>query len=488
MKITIQNILLVLLVGILTTACSKDWLDETSNNKITVEQQFLDEDGFKDALMGVYIGMTTPNLYSKDMTWNLVDLLSQQYATLSTLARYDQVQQFNYRGNQSTDQVDALWKKTYNLIANINLAISYIDKNKEILHPINYAIIKGEFLGLRAFLHLDLMRLYGYGNLAEQHQLLQEYAIPYVTTFGKEIVPQKTYSQTFELMQSDIDLALELLKEDPIYSAERPADYYIEVNRNGFYNHREQRMNYYAVKALEARKLLWEGKISEAATAAETVIEKSGKTLIEADSYPISNDPILYPEVLFSLDINRFADIVNPIITAADDGTNYDAIYYTQQIADKIFETNNVNIGVADVRYNTLLKAQTRGLASIKLIQSGKANPNQMPMIKLPEMYYIVAEQYLKNQELELAIASLNRVRSSRGIIEEIPNDADESVVAEELMKEYRKEFLSEGQLFYFYKRTGKTTILGLSESVTLDNSVYVLPYPDNEMQFGTNN
>ncbi|MBR9855920.1 MAG: RagB/SusD family nutrient uptake outer membrane protein, partial [Algicola sp.] len=168
MKAFIQKILMTLLVGMLVIACSDDWLDETSNAKITADQQFSDEDGFKDALMGVYLGMTSPKLYAKDMTWNLVDLLAQQYATLPSLALYDEVQQFNYRGPQATDQVDALWIRSYNILANINLALEYIDDNQEVLNPINYAIIKGELLGLRVFVHLDLMRLYGYGNLEER--------------------------------------------------------------------------------------------------------------------------------------------------------------------------------------------------------------------------------------------------------------------------------------------------------------------------------
>ena len=70
------------------TSCKKDWLDVTATNQIKAQDQFKTEAGFKDALMGVYIGMAQPALYSKDMTWNLVDLLSRQYETLTSLALY----------------------------------------------------------------------------------------------------------------------------------------------------------------------------------------------------------------------------------------------------------------------------------------------------------------------------------------------------------------------------------------------------------------
>jgi len=107
-----------------------------------------------------------------------------------------------------------------------------------------------------------------------------------------------------------------------------------------------------------------------------------------------------------------------------------------------------------------------------------------MPLIKLPEMYYIAAEHYWATEDLEQAIGYLNTVRSSRGILDPIPLDSDSETVWEELKKEYRKEFISEGQLFYFYKRIGATAIPGLSESVELYDDIYVLPYSDCELQF----
>lgn len=481
----IKNTLLGLSFVFVFSACEKEWLDVTANTQIRAEEQFQSEDGFKDALIGVYIGMTAPELYSKDMTWNLVDLLSQQYATLPTLALYTDVQQFKYRTSRSTDQVDALWKKSYNLLANINIALEYIDKNGSVLNDIDYSIIKGELLGLRAYIHLDLMRLYGFGDLKNRD--LNAYAIPYVTEYGKDITPQRSYQETLALLEDDINQALELLKEDPVYPAERGADYYTEVNRNGFYNNREQRMNYYAVKALQARVLLWKGgsdDLERAALAAESVIEESFSNLIVSESYPVSSDPLFRPEILFGLEIEAFADIVNPFLDA-ETSTNYDALVYSQAMANDIFETENVNVGVADVRYNTLLQSQTNGFVNIKLLQKTGVEGNTMPLIKLPEMYYIAAEYYLEINNLDRAISYLNSVRASRGIIEEIPSDADAERVREELTKEYRKEFLMEGQLFYYYKRNGFTVIPGLSENTVVDDEIYILPYPDNEVEFG---
>ncbi|MFY0715335.1 RagB/SusD family nutrient uptake outer membrane protein [Seonamhaeicola sp. NFXS20] len=474
----------------LTCSCSDSWLDEQSNMQLSAEEQFTSTDGFKDALMGVYLGMTSEELYSKDMNWNLVDILSQQYSTFSFSADYAAVQQFNYISEKSVAQIEALWAKAYNVIANINLALEMIDTKENVLTDIDYSLIKGELLGLRSFVHFDLIRLFGHGNLEERQELLQNNTIPYVNTYGKDLTAQLSYENTFELLENDIEEGLKLLEEDPIYALDKPSGYYDEVNREGFYDSREQRMNYYALKALQARVFQWQGKYVEAATAAEDVINNSFAYLIDSENYPVSSDKIFYQEVLFSLDIDGFEDIIGNLFSAEGDGTNYNALFYTTNFTEDTFETSNVNIGLADVRFNTFMETQSRGVAITKLDQNTASNNtnNQMPLIKLSEMYYIASEAYAKRtdvNQLNIAIDYLNLVRSSRGIVEDIPTNASKEDVLLEITKEYKKEFLSEGQLFFYYKRTGATEIFGLSDSILLDDEVYVLPYPDIELQFG---
>ena len=80
-------------------------------------------------------------------------------------------------------RIENIWLKAYNAIANINNELEYLEKEKSILDPINYAIIKGELLGLRAYVHFDLIRLFGYGNVAGREEVLSKETIPYVTEY-----------------------------------------------------------------------------------------------------------------------------------------------------------------------------------------------------------------------------------------------------------------------------------------------------------------
>ncbi len=468
-------------------SCKKDWLDVTATNQIKAKDQFKQTSGYKDALMGVYIGMTKPASYARDMTWNLVDILSQQYAVLPNGALYVDAQSFKYKSTRAMPQIDALWKGQYNTIANVNSILDEMDKQNNVLGKIDQAIIKGELLGLRAFLHFDLLRLYGDFNYSKRSELVNKLTIPYVTTLSKELTPQLSYMETFALMQKDLSESLELLKEDPAYKeVSRAADYYLEVNREGFYNVREQRMNYYAVKALQARVNIWQGSaqdLQNAASAAEEVIAKSGAKLHDPSS-TVGSDRILSSEQLFSLNVSAFANTVGQFFNG-ENATNYDALILLRPSAETLFETANQNIGVPDIRFNTLMTAHSRGLVSQKLLQTSSSQyRNIMPLMKLPEMYYIAAEAYL-NTNLVKSIQYLNKVRASRGILQEIPEGSDLEMVKAELQKEYRKEFIAEGQLFFYYKRMGLTQLPGLSAQTIANDQIYRLPYPDSEIEFG---
>ncbi|CAL1517995.1 RagB/SusD family nutrient uptake outer membrane protein [Chitinophaga sp. MM2321] len=472
---------------VLFASCKKGWLNETPSSQIPSEVQFSTEGGFRDALMGVYIGMSKPSGYAKDMSWHLMDRLAILYAPYTSTTPYIDFQDFNYTSVRSRPIVDGMWDVCYNNIANINNALTNIEIKKSILDPINYNIIKGELLALRAYIHFDLIRIYGHGNFSGRPELASRLAIPYATVYGKDDPPQLTYTATFQLMEADIDMAIDLLrKDDPVYTAaQHPAGYYDRVNINGFYNNRTLRMNYYAALALKARVLSWEGASARKVVArdiANEIISNAPAHLITAAS---STNKVLMGEDLFSLNIQGFS-LITDLLLNASNATNYNAVFLAQAAAEELYETDNPDIGLADFRYNTLTELQVRGRVPVKLRQEGNdyISKNRMPLIRIPELYYIAAEDYI-DTDLAKAIQYLNIVRQARGILQDISAGSDKQTVKDELTKEYRKEFLSEGQLFFYYKRLGFTTYPGLAADRVANDALYVLPYPANEIEFG---
>lgn len=98
-------------------------------------------------------------------------------------------------------------------------------------------------------------------------------------------------------------------------------------------------------------------------------------------------------------------------------------------------------------------------------------------------MYYIAAEALVSKDSIAQAVAYLNEVRTNRNISNPLQENLSAADVQNEIYKEYRKEMVGEGQLFFYYKRMGYTSIPG--SAVSASDNVYVLPMPDNEIEFG---
>ena len=73
-------------------------------------------------------------------------------------------------------------------------------------------------------------------------------------------------------------------------------------------------------------------------------------------------------------------------------------------------------------------------------------------MIRLSEMYYIAAECEAASNTIA-ATTLLNAVRTHRNLSAYTVPALSSDSLGVEISKEYQKEFMGEGQMFYFYKR-----------------------------------
>ena len=78
----------------------------------------------------------------------------------------------------------------------------------------------------------------------------------------------------------------------------------------------------------------------------------------------------------------------------------------------------------------------------------------------------------------------MKTLREIRGIDGTISASILEDEFVKELTKEARREFLGEGQMFYWYKRLGLPVDQG-NTTVTLDPVQFCLPLPATEVEFG---
>ena len=160
--------------------------------------------------------------------------------------------------------------------------------------------------------------------------------------------------------------------------------------------------------------------------------------------------------------------------------------FHTAEIAAQLFEVEE-NIGSGDYRYKWLYAQGGDRFAFLKLKQYEKSiYGNRVPLMKKAEIYYTLAEclnESGNESERQAGVGYLNTVRSKRNIPQALDVNISKDELREEIQKEWRKEMLLEGQMFYYYKRRGISSIPRCN--ITMTDQTYVLPLPQAELEFG---
>ena len=257
---------LLLLGSCFLTACS-DYLDVAPSDKQTAAQVFANKAGFYTVANGIYDAMASDQLYGKQMTWEAVDILSQSYNTDNSQQVYKSLTANSFTDAYTSPIFSSIWGKAYEVIMNCNLLIDQIDQQQGLLNTQEVNCLKGEMLGVRAYLHLDMLRLFGPSPLNGLNQL----AIPYNNSSDVYVHDLVTIAEADSMVLIDLNAAEELLKNDPIIEngpMMSPATGAESVQLR----YRQYRMNYYAVKALKARAYAWVGDNEKAYAAATELI------------------------------------------------------------------------------------------------------------------------------------------------------------------------------------------------------------------------
>lgn len=475
MKRIILTITMVALMLCSLTSCD-EWLDVKPKTEVGSDDNFESEQGFKDALTGVYILMTSQDLYGRQMSFGLLDVLGQQYNSLTPSSlNYYQASVYNYEHDTVKAMIDGIWLGQYNAIANVNNLIANIEAADPLMFEgENYDIIRGEAYGLRAFLHFDLLRLFAGAPASGGTGAV---GIPYVDSFGLTVTPSSTVAEVLASIQRDLAVSVEALAEDPIIPGKTT------TTSDNYLRDRSYKFNYYAAKALQARAYLYAGDKVNALASARAVIESGAFPFVpesEVVTSPMLMNRVFTEELIFTLNVPT----LNTLSTTWLVTTTGEVLTKTPEDYIAVYEAD-AGATETDYRYSRLTESIDGRRFSGKLLQPDgipSAYANRLPLMRVSEMYYIAAE-CVKDSDGAQAITYLNAVRDARGILEGLPPTLSADEIQQEIFKEYEKEFLCEGQLFYYYKRVNAAS-MRFSGAVNGD-AVYVLPRPDNEIEFG---
>lgn len=474
----------------LLASCT-DWLDVEPKNKILDKQAFKTEEAIQVALNGLYLTMANKNIYGSELSVNTIELLGQWYMTTEMFstsyvkelrARY-YMANYTYGEDLVKGIAEDIWTAGYNLLINTNLFIEKMEvtgtsvistaAKKDILH--------GEALAIRAYMHFDLLRMFGpvYANESKLP------AIPYYTKSDAGKQARLSAEEVMSKILADIDLALELLEDDPVRTeGVRVGDEYI----GDFYAHRNRRMNYYAVAALKARVLMYElsrGSDSTVTTAEVISLIEGILSEIEGDDtkFPWATleqatsqstpDRIYSSEVLFGIHSSNMYSYHSTWFSTDITSTNY-LVAANSSTIEYMFGSDFTSKPDWRVK-NWITYKNPDYICAYKFARTEEATFNYFqPLIRKTELYLMLSE--LKN-----TVSDLNTVRQNRGLLDLEPGSTS---LATEIHKEFMRETYGEGQLFYFYKRKNMTTIRNgqNGNNLTMDNTKYVVPIPDSEL------
>lgn len=459
---------LIILFGL--TACNK-YLEVSPKSSLSENDLFQSEIGFQQALNGIYSQLASRNLYGDNLTMGFVSALAQNYRVSGSGVRFVPTRGLDYTSAEVQGFTTSIWTTSYSAIAGANKIIANTQSKGGVLSENSYALILGEALALRAFLHFDLLRMFG----SEYTSGKSRKAIPYKKDVNQFALIPSTTEEVISFCLEDLTKATELLKKsDPILTG--------TISR-------QNKINYYAAKALEARIKLYMGDNTGAYAAAKVVTDATAAfqftTATRVSAPAGSKDRLYLSELVFAIRVRDIKNWVDPGYFRFN-GPVTSKLTRTDAEFKTLYET--ASGGATDFRYLYGIEADGGSPFPSKYWQTYQFNTldsnrldQLVPGIRLSEMYYILAETAPTSAE---GVDFLNTIRSARGL-PLLPASTTSSVLRTEITKEYQKEFYAEGQLFYYYKRKNIVRMQFMSSDIALTK--YVLPIPASELEFNPN-
>lgn len=466
--IKIQNSLLAILLVIICSSCN-DWLSVSPRSQTKEEDMFKTEEGFKNVITGIYTGMCAKELYGAALTYGAIDVLGGYYYMGWSQREniYYSLSSYDYENTSSLNVIDSIWSKQYNLIANANIILRNVDKQREVFTEDNYRLCKGEALALRAFLHFDLLRMFGKSYLTGK----QEEAIPYVENLDLQITPLSTVEEIMDKVIRDLEEAASLMDKDPIINGE---------SSNSFLGTRQFRLNYYTVKSLLSRVYLYKGDKLNALKNAKEVIDSEKYPWTPREEITVAEDKnrnrIFNSELIFALNNNKLETYSNEFLQAGASESQANVLFMDGSIISSIYESSLY--GNIDWRYVYFFKedyAYSNKLWQIEGMPDDYAN--KQPLIRISEMYLIAAEC---ETDETAALKYFNEFRHARGFTADLDLD-NAANLQNEIIKEYRKEFIQEGQFWFCCKRLNMI----VPDADGFKTEAFVLPLPEIEIEYG---
>lgn len=462
-------ILLLCAMMVATTSCD-DFLDITPDGQVKRDPLLSTPEGIEDAMYGVYAQMRQQTLYGQELHFSTLEILSQTlwcYGSTGVTA----MSGYKWEHSSVKSVFEGVWTAMYKNISNVNSILDAPLVANATEFP--YTLYRGEALGMRAFMHFDLVRLF-----AAQYTVNPAAGgIPYATEFSLKTPEFESLAKNYEHIVADLLEAEALLADEEDYAGS-----------GNFMLDRQIHFNLHAVRATLARVYLTMGNNEMAALYAQKVISGGNFSLKEKTEVVDDLAGVLSrKETIFGIYFPGFYTNVSGKLQQVTS-------YYSLDLRDDFMELYERDASGLDFR--TMAYFSNSGVGDdvkyrlCKLTDIYELNnmPSDRPaelilgvnLIRLPEMYYIAAEALL-DSDYDTALALYNDVRMHRGLD---PLEADKTLTVELINDERYKEMIGEGQTYFNMKRQN-LPILSHDGKSTYNpaDGIYSIPVPDVEIE-----
>lgn len=420
----------------------------------------------------VYCGVYNSSSYQNDFGWpsSMLCLDSRTADMPSTTDGYNWFgQSLDYSDKTATAAPTRFhWSTNYNMIYSCNSVLKGIDINTT-NSTLKYYIAQA--LGYRAWAYFNLAQLYQFTYVGNEDKP----CVPLITdendeTAATDGAPRATVQEVYDLINSDLDKAIEFLKETGHIA---PAD------RIG-----KQYMTAVTATGIRARVNLVQNHWSEAAADANYVIQNSGATPYSINEVSVpsfwdaSDHSWIFAIAIESGQVGNLHCWPGHAVTFYQGG--YATVGVLRRINKKLFDyipktdvrkgwwcdeegySPNLDKSHAGILYSYFDEDDSEAAyVNVKFdtyqsLFTGICYLNDLPLMRIEEMYYILAEAQAMGGETGNAVTTLtNFVRAYRN-----PNynfsSSSATDIQDEIWNQRRIEFWGEGISYFDLMRLKK--------------------------------
>lgn len=458
MKLHIVIITGLLLISTAFPSCKKSYLNRDPKDALPFDKAIVTEEDLSSALNGIYSMMRSSSLYGRSLPM-IGDIMADNvYISSSNSGRY--VAFNNYALIPSSGEVNGIWTDAYRCILRTNQAIS-----ADVEETSTARQLKGEAYAARALMYFELVRLFAKPYSATN---AGSDGVPIVLNYDITALPKRsTVQQVYNQVLSDLNNASTLMS----------------IDKNSEY------LSRWAVEGLLAKVYLFTGDWLKAKQHALDVVTNGGYALVDsADFVDFWNNPeaSTKSETLFEVS----SDQIN--------NNGYDALsamYDPEGYGDALCDSDFYHLySPADVRSQLLIEGERAGDPAVIVVKYPNlvnGNDDNSKVLRLAEVYLILAEAYYRLSDETNARLNLNLVAKKRQ-----PGLGDYTMsgtaLLDAILLERRKELAFEGARYADLNRLGKDVARSgqfpvNARLIPASDHRRILPIPLNEINANPN-